>query len=90
MGSGKYKMSVGNSIFEVSGSMLQDNNVCHLNCVIDGNVSRSRIVIQGRDMYVFTPVSEGRLYRGKAQMLKILIMLILYHQNINMLIESGI
>lgn len=61
MGSGKYKMSVGSSIFEVSGSMLQDNNVCHLNCVIDGNVSRSRIVIQGRDMYVFTPTGGWKL-----------------------------
>lgn len=61
VGSGKYKMTVGSSVFEVSGSMLQDNNVCHLNCIIDGNVSRSRIVIQGRDVNIFTPVSAKRL-----------------------------
>ncbi|XP_037795955.1 methylcrotonoyl-CoA carboxylase subunit alpha, mitochondrial-like [Penaeus monodon] len=61
MGSGKYKMTIGSSTFEVSGSVLQDNNVCHLNCVIDGIVSRSRIVVQGRDMYVFTPTGVWKL-----------------------------
>ena len=56
LGSGKYHMTVDGKTYEVSGFMVQENNVCNLTCSVNGSVSRSRVVVGNREVHLFTAV----------------------------------
>lgn len=54
LGEGKYCMTVGGENFEVSGSLVLDNNTRLLSVSVDGSIARSCVVLDGRDTYLFT------------------------------------
>lgn len=54
LGSQRYHMTVGGKSFSVSGFLVCDNDVRRLTTSIDGAVSCSHIVIDNRDIYIFT------------------------------------
>lgn len=59
LGESKYRMTVGGEAFEVSGSLVLDNDTRFLSASVDGSVSRSCVVLDGRDTYLFTQVRCG-------------------------------
>ncbi|XP_069161726.1 methylcrotonoyl-CoA carboxylase subunit alpha, mitochondrial [Procambarus clarkii] len=61
LGSGKYHMTVNGTSFDVKGSLVCNNNVRQLTAYIDGCVSRSHIVLEDRDIHVFTQNGGWRL-----------------------------
>lgn len=61
MGGGKYRMSVGGESFEVSGSLVCDNGTRLLSASVGGFVSRLCVVLDGRDVHLFTQVSQRKL-----------------------------
>ncbi|XP_068208891.1 methylcrotonoyl-CoA carboxylase subunit alpha, mitochondrial [Palaemon carinicauda] len=61
LGSGKYRMTVGGRTFDVSGSLVRENNNCTLTSSVDGAVSSSRIVVDNRDVHLFTATGGWRM-----------------------------
>ncbi|MPC14388.1 Methylcrotonoyl-CoA carboxylase subunit alpha, mitochondrial [Portunus trituberculatus] len=57
LGDSKYRMSVGGESFAVSGSLVCDNGVRHLSASVGDSVSRVNVVLDGRDIHLFTQVS---------------------------------
>lgn len=56
LGGSKYRMSVGGESFEVSGSLVCDNGTRHLSASVGDSVSRVNVVLDGRDIHLFTQV----------------------------------
>lgn len=56
LGSGRYRMTVGEASFDVSGSLVCNNNVRQLTASVNGCISRSQIVLENRDIHIFTQV----------------------------------
>ncbi|KAK8395118.1 hypothetical protein O3P69_006101 [Scylla paramamosain] len=54
LGGSKYRMSVGGESFEVSGSLVCDNGTRHLSASVGDSVSRVNVVLDGRDIHLFT------------------------------------
>lgn len=62
LGSGKYRMSIDDSSYVVSGRLVRDNNVRHLTASVDGSTSNARVVLHDRDLHVFTQVRTIRVW----------------------------
>ena len=56
LGGSKYCMSVGGESFEVSGSLVCDNDTRLLSASVGGTVSKSCVVLDERDIHLFTQV----------------------------------
>ncbi|XP_071512984.1 LOW QUALITY PROTEIN: methylcrotonoyl-CoA carboxylase subunit alpha, mitochondrial-like [Panulirus ornatus] len=61
LGSGRYRMTVGRTSFDVSGSLVCDNNVRHLTAIVDGCISRSHVVMENRDIHLFTQTGGWKM-----------------------------
>ncbi|XP_042216401.1 methylcrotonoyl-CoA carboxylase subunit alpha, mitochondrial-like [Homarus americanus] len=61
LGSGKYHMTVGTASFDVSGSLVCNNNVRQLSASIDGCISYSHIVMEDKDIHVFTETGGWKM-----------------------------
>ena len=75
LGGSKYRMSVGGESFVVSGSLVNDNGVRHLSASVGDSVSRVNVVLDGRDIHLFTQVGLRGRYSWHVKMCCILILL---------------
>lgn len=61
LGGSKYRMSVGGESFEVSGSLVCDNGTRHLSASVGDSVSRVNVVLDGRDVHLFTQTGSWKV-----------------------------
>ncbi|KAK4289339.1 hypothetical protein Pmani_037678 [Petrolisthes manimaculis] len=54
LGRGKYSMNIDGNSYMVSGRLVRDNNVHHLTTSVDDTISNARVVLDDRDLHVFT------------------------------------
>jgi len=77
LGNAEYRMTVGGSSYTVSGSLVTLDSIQLLSCSIDGAISNSRVIMDQRDINVFTenggwklsipgPKFESELSKGGA------------------------